>query len=93
MFELRRQALAIETLVRDRCEELGLKPVELVRRCGYQNVAKGLRRLEQLRAGDFARTSGLLRTLLAALQVPLRQCQMGCRSLARSDGPWLASRS
>src|SRR6476469_9328012 len=71
MSEVQQQALAIETLVRGRCEELGLKPVELVRRCGYQNVSKGLRRLEQLRAGDFARTSGLLRALPAALQVPV----------------------
>ena len=65
------QTLAMETLVRDRCDELGLKPVELVRRCGYQNASKGLRRLEQLRAGDFASTTGLLRTLPAALQLPV----------------------
>ena len=71
MSEVHQQTLAIETLARDRCEELGLKPVELVRRCGYQNMSKGLRRLEQLRAGDFAGTSGPLRTLPAALQVPV----------------------
>src|SRR4051794_32290734 len=35
------QQLAIEVLVRDRCHELDLRPVELVRRCGYQNVSKG----------------------------------------------------
>ena len=69
MCEAQQQTLAIEALVRDRCEELGLKPAELVRRCGYQNVSKGLRRVEQLRAGDFARTSGLVRTLPAALEV------------------------
>jgi hypothetical protein len=71
MSEVHQQTLPIETLVRDRCEELGLKPVELVRRCGYQNMSKGLRRIEQLRAGDFAGTSGLLRTLPVALQVPV----------------------
>jgi hypothetical protein len=69
MSEAQQQTLAIEALVRDRCEELGLKPAELVRRCGYQNASKGLRRLEQLRAGNFARTSGLVRTLPAALEV------------------------
>ena len=36
------QTLAIEALVRRRCDELGLTPPELIRRCGYQNVSKGL---------------------------------------------------
>ena len=71
MSETQQHTLAIEALVRDRCQELGLKPAELVRRCGYQNVSKGLRRLEQLRAGDFARTSGLVRALPTALEVPV----------------------
>ena len=30
--------LAIEALVRRRCDELGLTPPELMRRCGYQNA-------------------------------------------------------
>jgi hypothetical protein len=63
--------LAIETLVRSRCEQLGLTPVDLVRRCGYQNVSKSLRRLEQLCAGDFTRSMGLVRMLPAALEVPI----------------------
>ena len=71
MSETPQQQLAIEALVRGRCHELGLRPVELVRRCGYQNVSKGLRRLEQLRAGDFARTVGLVRALPTALEVPV----------------------
>ena len=71
MSETPQQQLAIEALVRGRCHELGLRPVELVRRCGYQNVSKGLRRLEQLRAGDFARTAGLVRALPTALEVPV----------------------
>ena len=68
MPEIPQQQLAIEALVRDRCHQLGLRPVELVRRCGYQNVSKGLRRLEQLRAGDFAGTAGLVRALPTALE-------------------------
>jgi hypothetical protein len=61
--------LPIKTLVSSRCEELGLKPVELVRRCGYQNTNKGLRRLEELCRGDFSSSSTLIRTLPAALDV------------------------
>jgi hypothetical protein len=71
MSEAQQHTLAIEALVRGRCHELGLRPVELVRRCGYQNVSKGLRRLEQLRAGEFARTTGLVRALPTALEVPV----------------------
>lgn len=55
----KRQTLAIEALVRRRCDELALPQPELIRRCGYQNVLKGLRRLEQLRAGDFKKVQGL----------------------------------
>jgi hypothetical protein len=61
--------LPIKTLVSSRCEELGLKPVELVRRCGYQNTNKGLRRLEKLCRGDFSSNGTLIRTLPAALDV------------------------
>ncbi len=64
------QQLPIETLVSGRCKELGLRPVELIRRCGYKNISKGIRRLEQLRQGDFSSSSTLIRTLPAALDVP-----------------------
>ena len=39
--------LPIATLVSGRCKELSLRPVELIRRCGYQNIAKGLRGAER----------------------------------------------
>ncbi len=64
------EQLPIETLVCGRCEDLGLRPVELVRRCGYQNISKGLRRLEQLRGGDFKRSAGLVGALPVALDLP-----------------------
>jgi hypothetical protein len=63
--------LAINALVTRRAKELGLGPVELVRRCGYKNVTKGLRRLEQLRGGDFKRSVGLIGMLPPALGVPV----------------------
>ena len=62
--------LPIQTLVSSRCEELALRPVELARRCGYQNIAKGLRRLEQLYQGYFRGCTTLIRTLPAALDLP-----------------------
>jgi hypothetical protein len=65
------QTLAIEALVRRRCADLGLNQRELIRRCGYQNVSKGLRRLEQLRVGDFKKSAGLIDKLPAALDVPV----------------------
>ena len=65
------QTLAIEALVRRRCDELGLTQPELIRRCGYQNVSKGLRRLEQLYSGDFKKSAGLIDKLPAALEVPV----------------------
>lgn len=65
------QKLAIESLVRRRCHELGLTPPELIRRCEYQNVSKGLRRLEQLYSGDFKMGAGLIAKLPVALDVPV----------------------
>ena len=70
MSETQKQTLAIEALVRRRCDELGLTQPELIRRCEYQNVSKGLRRLEQLCSGDFKRSAGLIGKLPGALDVP-----------------------
>jgi hypothetical protein len=61
--------LPIQALICNRSEELGLSAVELVRRCGYKNIPKGLRRLEQLCQGDFARSIALIHALPAALEV------------------------
>ena len=64
------EQLPINTLVSNRCRELGLRPVELVRRCGYKNVSKGLRRLEHFCQGNFTGSDTLIRTLPTALDVP-----------------------
>jgi hypothetical protein len=66
-----RQTLAIESLVRRRCMELGLSQPELTRCCGYKNISKGLRRLDQLYWGDFKSSAGLIAKLPAALDVPV----------------------
>ena len=44
--------LAIETLILERCAALWLRRSDLVRRAGFKNVGKGLRRLDQLCAGE-----------------------------------------
>ena len=71
MAAIQQETLAIEGLLQRRCDELGLTQPELIRRCGYQNVSKGLRRLEQLRIGDFKKSAGLIDKLPAALEVPV----------------------
>ena len=67
--------LPVTALISRRCKELHLRPVELVRRCGYQNVTKGLRRLDSLSQGYFAGTEGLVRGLPVALEVPAQVVQ------------------
>ena len=63
------ELLPIAALICSRSDELGLSAVELVRRCGYKNVSKGLRRLDQLCQGDFARATTLIENLSSALDV------------------------
>jgi hypothetical protein len=71
MPETQHETLAIQALVSRRCNDLGLNHKKLIRRCGYKNISKGLRRLEQLFAGDFKRGAGLIAMLPAALEVPV----------------------
>ena len=82
MSETQQQTLAIEALVRRRCDELGLNPPELVRRCGYQNVSKGLRRLEQLRAGDFKKSAGLSTCFRLRSNVPVDVIKQAVEEIA-----------
>jgi hypothetical protein len=63
------EPLAIELLIAERSTGLGLTPVALVRKAGFKNVTKGLRRLEQLCIGDFAHAQGLVERLPATLEV------------------------
>ncbi len=62
--------LSIELLVRQRARELGLAPTGLIRRAGYANVSKGLRRLSELHQGNFDSSRGLIGKLPSALQLP-----------------------
>jgi hypothetical protein len=65
----REALLAIQILINDRRRELGLSRPELVRRCGYRNITKGIRRLDELLAGGLQRTTSLLSGLAIALEL------------------------
>jgi hypothetical protein len=49
---------------------LRLSRTDLVPRAGFKNVAKGLRRLDELCAGDMQSSVSLIRGLPAALELP-----------------------
>ena len=53
MSDSQQSPLAIEALIAGRLQDLKLTPVELVRRCGYKNLSKGLRRLAGRSRGLF----------------------------------------
>ncbi len=44
--------LPISALIKDRMRELGIERTELVRRMGYRNQTKGLKRLDAILAGE-----------------------------------------
>ena len=64
------QQLPIQALIENRRWEFGLTRIDLVRRAGYANTAKGLRRLEALMNDDLDSTKGLIATLPEALDLP-----------------------
>src|SRR5205085_4672620 len=60
----------LRELIGNRCQELDLTAPDLIRRAGYQNLAKGLRRLQALRNGDLETTKGLMRRCSANKVTP-----------------------
>jgi hypothetical protein len=60
----------IQQLIEDRCRILSISRRQVVHRAGYRNLAKGLRRLDELPAGELHTTRGLIERLPAALDVP-----------------------
>ena len=75
--------LPIEILVRDRASELELRPTELVRRAGYKNVTKGLRRLTELYQGDFEASRGLISALPDVLRLSAADVQNAVQNSRR----------
>jgi len=92
----RPSSLPINELIASRSNELGIGPVEVVRRCGYKNIAKGLRRLEDLRRGDIQSTRALISGLPRALGVPVEVVRKAVDDTARQlldadEAAWRAS--
>src|SRR5262245_57718679 len=61
--------LPLSILIRERSRELNLGRSELVARCGYRNISKGLRRLDHVYAGDLDKAVALLKGLHKALNL------------------------
>ena len=83
MSDAQQSPLAIEALIAGRLQDLKLTPVELVRRCGYKNLSKGLRRLEGVREGYFDGQEWLLHALPDALGVPPEKVQQAVEDTRR----------
>jgi len=60
--------LAIAALIRSRMTELGLSRGEFAKRLGYENLAKGIRRIDALCEGDIKGTKQFLDVLPQALE-------------------------
>jgi hypothetical protein len=65
----------IQQLIEDRCRILSISRRQVVHRAGYRNLAKGLRRLDELPAGELRTTQGLIERLPGALDVPAETVQ------------------
>jgi hypothetical protein len=88
--------LALPILITERCQELGLGRKELVERSGYKNISKGLRRLDQVYAGDLDRVGALLRGLPKALDLSPEKVQQAIdetirQIAAEADAIWRGS--
>ena len=62
--------LIIHDLIQQRCEDLSISHHEVIVRSGITNIAKGLRRLQQVFDGDFISSRGLIERLPLALDLP-----------------------
>jgi hypothetical protein len=71
-------SLAIERLIENRLAEMGARRSELVSRLGYKDIARGLRGLSRLCAGELERHSSLAAKLPAALQLEAVVGRDGC---------------
>lgn len=86
----------LSIVIRRRCQDLGLSRSELVRRCGYKNISKGLRRLDQVYAGEFEKAGALLARLPDALDLPPETVKEAITATTRqiaaeADARWRAS--
>jgi hypothetical protein len=62
--------LPLGRLITTRRRELGITSADLARRIGYQNVSKGVRRIDELCAGNFRAAEFIIGALPRALELP-----------------------
>lgn len=91
-----RKDLPLATLITERCRELGLSRSELIARCEYKNITKGLRRLDQVYAGNLDKAATLIRNLPEALDLSADIIQQAATDTVRliaaeEDARWRAS--
>ena len=77
--------LPIKTLISNRCDDLSLRPSELVRRCGYKNISKGLRRLESVQQGCFKGNEALIQALPSCIGSASGRGERGRRGNAAAN--------
>ncbi len=67
----------IHNLIETRRASLGIGRGELARRCGFKNISKGLRRIENVCNGDLSSpgAKGVIVTLPAALEMEASEVQ------------------
>ena len=75
--------LAIAALVRSRMAELGLSRGEFVKRLGYKNIAKGIRRIDVLCDGDLEGTKHFLDVLPQALETSAETVKLALEQTVR----------
>jgi hypothetical protein len=89
--------LAIAALIRSRMTELGLSRGELVKRLGYKNIAKGIRRIEALGEGDIEGMKQFLdllpQALVTSAETVKRALHQTVRELELAPSPTCPSRA
>jgi hypothetical protein len=75
--------LAIATLIQSRMTELGLSRGEFVKRLGYKNIAKGIRRIDILCDGDLEGTKHFLDVLPQALETSAETVKLALEQTVR----------
>ena len=91
-----RTDLPLPKLIEGRTRQLGLRRSELVARCGYKNITKGLRRLDEVNTGNLERAAGLLKGLPVGLELAPEVVQRAVdetiwQIAAEEDARWRAS--
>jgi hypothetical protein len=76
--------LPIALLIRNRMQSLGITSGQLAARCGYVNIGKGLRRLDNLCKADWSGNEYLIQSLPHALEITPEELEASIAETQRS---------